>query len=138
MEASASGAGRRLIWIGFLTVATLLATGVFACAIPFAALAALAAALDLNFVLRRRLSARQRIGRHLWRMCAALLIAAFSFFLGQQKVMPEAIQGSPWLFVPALAPLVLMIFWLVRARFSRVLGGRPRPEPERVPQAAHA
>jgi hypothetical protein len=43
MEASASGAGRRLIWIGFLTVATLLATGVFACAIPFAALAALAA-----------------------------------------------------------------------------------------------
>jgi hypothetical protein len=43
MQASTGGAERRLIWIGFLTVATLLATGVFACAIPFAALAALAA-----------------------------------------------------------------------------------------------
>jgi len=42
MESSANGM-KRLLWIGFLTVATLLATGVFACAIPFAALAALAA-----------------------------------------------------------------------------------------------
>jgi hypothetical protein len=84
---------------------------------PFAALAALAAALDLNFILRRRLSARQRLARHLWRMCTALLIAAFSFFLGQQKVMPVAIQGSPWLFVPPLATLAAMIFWLVRVRF---------------------
>jgi hypothetical protein len=37
------GAGRRLLWIGLLTVATLLMTGVFACAVPFAALAAIAA-----------------------------------------------------------------------------------------------
>jgi hypothetical protein len=43
MQVSTSGAERRLIWIGFLTVATLLATGVLACAVPFAALAALAA-----------------------------------------------------------------------------------------------
>ena len=42
MEISANGM-KRLLWIGFLTAATLLATGVFACAIPFAALAALAA-----------------------------------------------------------------------------------------------
>jgi hypothetical protein len=87
---------------------------------PFAALAALAAALDLNFILRRKLSARQRLARHLWRMCTALLIAAFSFFLGQQKVMPEAIQGSPLLFVPPLATLAAMIFWLVRVRFRRL------------------
>jgi hypothetical protein len=43
MQSSANGAERRLLWIGFLTVATLLMTGVFACAVPFAALAALAA-----------------------------------------------------------------------------------------------
>ena len=84
---------------------------------PFAALAALAAGLDLNFLLRGRLSARQRLGRHLWRMCAAFLIAAFSFFLGQQKVMPAAIQGSLWLFVPPLAVLTWMIFWIFRNRF---------------------
>lgn len=43
MQSSANGAERRLLWIGLLTAATLLMTGVFACAVPFAALAALAA-----------------------------------------------------------------------------------------------
>jgi hypothetical protein len=43
MQSYAYGAEYRLLWIGFLTVATLLLTGVFACAVPFAALAALAA-----------------------------------------------------------------------------------------------
>ncbi len=38
---------------------------------PFAALAALAAALVLNCILRRELSGVQRIARHLWRMSAA-------------------------------------------------------------------
>jgi uncharacterized membrane protein len=107
---------------------------------PFAAIAAIAAALDLNFLLRGHLSPRQRIGRHLWRMCAALLIAAFSFFLGQQKVMPEAIQGSPWLFVPPLATLAAMIFWIFRVRFARRWLSPPRrdaaapdlPDPEPV------
>jgi hypothetical protein len=87
--------------------------------IPFALLATLAAALDLNFLRRGQLSQAQRIARHLWRMCTALLIAAFSFFLGQQKVMPEAIQGSAMLFVPPLAVLAAMIFWIFRVRFSR-------------------
>jgi len=94
---------------------------------PFAAIAALAAIFDLNFILRGRLSRAQRIGRHLWRMCTALLIAAFSFFLGQQKVMPEFIQGSPILFVPPLAVLATMIFWIVRVRFSRAYRGRRAP-----------
>jgi|EndMetStandDraft_8_1072994.scaffolds.fasta_scaffold106989_2 hypothetical protein len=43
MQSSAIGTERRLLWIGFLTVATVLMSGVFACAVPFAALAALAA-----------------------------------------------------------------------------------------------
>ncbi|MFA5900334.1 MAG: hypothetical protein WC829_14625 [Hyphomicrobium sp.] len=43
MQFSANGTERRLLWIGLLTAATLLMTGVFACAVPFAALAALAA-----------------------------------------------------------------------------------------------
>ena len=73
---------------------------------------------DLRFILRGRLSAAQRITRHLWRMCFALFIATGSFFLGQQKVMPPALRGSPILFVLALAPFALMIFWLVRVRFS--------------------
>jgi hypothetical protein len=43
MQSSSTGTERRLLWIGLLTVGTLLMTGVFACAVPFAALAALAA-----------------------------------------------------------------------------------------------
>jgi hypothetical protein len=85
---------------------------------PFAALAALAAALDLNFILRGEISGVQRIGRHLWRMSAAFLIAAFSFFLGQQRSMPLFIQGSPLLYLPPLAVLASMTFWIFRARFS--------------------
>lgn len=92
-----------------------------------AALAALAAGLDLNFILRRGVSRAQRIARHLWRMNAALLFAAFSFFLGQQKVMPASWHGSPLLFVPPLAVLALMIFWLLRVRFTAFGGGAPKP-----------
>ena len=87
----------------------------------FAAVAALAAALDLKVILRGGIFGAPRIARHLWRMCAALFIATGSFFLGQQKVMPAFIQGSPLLFVPAIAPLVLMIYWLFRVRLTNRL-----------------
>lgn len=91
---------------------------------PFAALASLAAALDLNFILRRRLSPRQRIARHLWRMCAALIIASASFFLGQQDEFPDAWQGAAIWFAPPLAVLAAMIFWILRVRFARAFGTR--------------
>jgi hypothetical protein len=103
---------------------------------PFAALAFLAAALDLNFLLRREISGVQRIARHLWRMSTALLIAAFSFFLGQQRNLPEFIQGSDLLYVPPLAVLATMIFWIFRVRFSRAFRWvQPR---RRSPEAAPA
>jgi uncharacterized membrane protein len=99
---------------------------------PFAAVAALATLLDLNFILRGEHSGIQRIARHVWRMCAALLITAFSFFLGQQRVMPVSWQGSPLLFIPPFAVLGSMIFWLLRVRFAKVYryyapkSGRPK------------
>lgn len=79
----------------------------------------LAGLLDLTFILRGKLSATQRISRHLWRMCFAFFIATGSFFLGQQDVLPQALRGSPILFVLAFAPFALMLFWLARVRFSR-------------------
>jgi len=30
--------------------------------------------------------------------------------------MPLFMRGSPWLFVPVLVPLLLMLFWLIRVR----------------------
>ena len=95
---------------------------------PFAFLAALAAGLDLNFILRGRLERHQRIARHLWRMCAALAIAAFSFFLGQQDEFPAAWRGLPIWFVPPFAVLAAMAFWLIRVRFTAAFG---RPAPNR-------
>jgi hypothetical protein len=82
----------------------------------FASFAAFASAMDLKVIQRGGISGAPRIARHLWRMCFALFFAAAFFFLGQQGVMPKFMRGSPILFVPALAPLVLMFFWLFRLR----------------------
>jgi uncharacterized membrane protein len=87
--------------------------------VPFGLLALLAAGLDYRFIRGAPLSGRQRIARHLWRMCAALLIAAFSFFLGQQRSMPVFMRGSPLLALPPLAVLAAMVFWIARVRFAK-------------------
>jgi hypothetical protein len=85
----------------------------------FVIVGAIAAAADLKLILRRGLAGPERLARHLWRMCAALFVAAGSLFLGQPQVFPAAIRHSSLMFVPALAPLVLLIFWMVRIRLVR-------------------
>ena len=57
-------------------------------------------------------------------MCAALFVAAGSFFLGQMDRIPQALHG-PHLFVLALAPLAALAFWMFRSRARR----RARPVP---------
>jgi hypothetical protein len=76
----------------------------------FGAIFALAAAADLVMILRGGVSGAARIGRHVWRICAALFIAAGAFFFGQQQVMPEFVQGSALLAVPPFAVIALMLF----------------------------
>jgi hypothetical protein len=77
-----------------------------------------AAAGDVRMLLRGGVLGAKRVVRHLWRMCFGLFIATGSFFLGQQQVFPRWLRGSPALFVPALLPLVLLIFWVFRVWFS--------------------
>jgi hypothetical protein len=74
----------------------------------------LAAAGDVRMLLRGGVLGAKRIVRHLWRMCFGFFIATGSFFLGQQQVFPAWLRGSPSLFIPALLPLVLLIFWVFR------------------------
>jgi Predicted membrane protein (DUF2306) len=81
----------------------------------------LAGLLDLNAILRAKLTSAQRIARHLWRMCFAFFIATGSFFLGQQDTLPAAVRGSPILFALAFAPFAVMVFWLVRMRLPRAI-----------------
>jgi hypothetical protein len=79
----------------------------------------LAAAGDVRMLMRGGVFGSQRIVRHLWRMCFGLFIATGSFFLGQgSKVFPAFILETNILFVPAILPLILLIFWLFRVRFT--------------------
>lgn len=83
-----------------------------------ASFAAFVAALDLRMLLHGGIAGAHRIARHLWRMCFALLFASSNFFIGQQKVMPPFIRGSPLLYLPEIVIVALMIFWLLRVLFS--------------------
>jgi len=76
-----------------------------------------AAATDLKVILAGGISGAPRIARHLWRMCTGLFIAAGSFFLGQQQMLPSFMLGS-WQFVPVLAPILFMIYWMIRVRLT--------------------
>ena len=91
------------------------------------AVSLLAAAGDIRMLVRGGISGTQRLVRHLWRMCFGLFIATGSFFLGQQQVFPAFLRKTNILFIPAILPLVLMIFWLVRVRFANGYKIKPVP-----------
>ena len=97
-----------------------------------AAVLLLAAAGDIRMLVRGGISGRPRITRHLWRMCFGLFIATGSFFLGQQQVFPAFLRGSILLTVLALLPFPVMIYWLLRVRFSRAYRIQPPPTPTPV------
>jgi hypothetical protein len=85
----------------------------------FGAVLLLATAGDIRMLARGGISGRPRITRHLWRMCYGLFIATGSFFLGQQQVFPAFLRDSIFLTLPALLPLPLLIYWLLRVRFGK-------------------
>jgi hypothetical protein len=89
----------------------------------------LAAAGDVHVLAAGGIEGRQRITRHLWRMCFGLFIATGSFFLGQQQVFPAFLRGSIFLTVLAVLPFPLMVYWLIRVRFRRAYELQPQPLP---------
>jgi hypothetical protein len=100
----------------------------------------LAAAGDVRMLTRGGVVGARRIARHLWRMCFGLFIAAGSFFMGPanrplrllsslglgRHLSPALFSTGPYLFLTIL-PLVLLIFWLVRVRFTNVYTRRSMP-----------
>ena len=94
-----------------------------------AAVLLLAASGDIRMLARGQSSGRQRITRHLWRMCFGLFIATGSFFLGQQQVFPAFLRGSIFLMVLAVLPFPVMIYWLIRVRFKNAYKLRPPSTP---------
>ena len=85
----------------------------------FATVALLGALGDVRVMRASGLRGPRRIARHLWRMCFALFIASGSFFLGQAQVIPKPIRIFPLLAIPALLPLVVMLYWLARVRLTK-------------------
>jgi hypothetical protein len=91
----------------------------FATIYMFAVVCGLAAISDIRMIRRGGVIGRDRTVRHLWRMGAALFVAAGSFFFGQQDRIPAAILATPIPSVLGVAPLVLMVFWWIRTRIPR-------------------
>jgi hypothetical protein len=98
----------------------------------FGSVALFCAAGDVRMLIRGGVSGAQRIVRHLWRMCFALLIAALSFtpgggvfslFPGQPQTFPEAIRQTQLLNVPIIVIVVLILYWLWRISIRRSLRG---------------
>ncbi len=50
-----------------------------------------------------------------------MLFASFSFFQGQAHVFPASVRHSFILFVPTLAVLGAMLYWVARIRLSKKL-----------------
>jgi hypothetical protein len=80
--------------------------------------AVLATIGDLRMLLRGGISGIPRIARHLWRMCFALFVASSSIFLARPRLFPALLRKTGVLLFLSFLPLGLMIFWLLRVRFS--------------------
>jgi len=101
----------------------------------FGFVAALAAAGDVRLLVRGGVSGTQRLARHLWRMCFALFIAAASIFLARAHLFPELLRRTGVLVFLSFLPLLLLIFWLVRVRFTKAYKSL-HPELQAGPVAA--
>ena len=96
----------------------------------------LAAAGDIRMLLRSGVRGVKRIARHLWRMCFGLFIAAGSFFLGPSnrplrllstvgigQHLSPVLFSTPSYLILTILPLLMLIFWLVRVRFTNAYSG---------------
>jgi len=97
----------------------------------------LAAAGDVRMLVRGGVFGAKRIARHLWRMCFGLFIAAGSFFMGPSnrplrllstvglgKYLSPVLFSTSLYLILTILPLILLIFWLVRVRFTDVYNGK--------------
>ena len=85
----------------------------------FASVALLAAIGDIRMLVRRGVSGTQRLVGHLWRMCFGFFIASASIFLARPHLFPAILRKTYVIPFLGFLPLILMVFWLVRIRFTK-------------------
>jgi len=84
---------------------------------------AIAAITDAKVVLAGGISGAPRIARHLWRMGLALTAATGSAFTnGFARLLPGHYHVPMVFFLPLFLPLILLIFWMIRVRFTGWFG----------------
>lgn len=81
-------------------------------------IAVLATVGDVRVLVRGGISGSHRLARHLWRMCFALFVASSSLFLARQQLFPAIMRKTGALILLSFAPLIVMIFWLIRVRLA--------------------
>ena len=96
----------------------------------FTFMVAMAAIGDVRLVLAGGITGARRIGRHLWRMCLGLTLAAGSAFTnGLPRLLPRSVHiPLIFLFLPQFASLGVLLFWMIRVRFTdwyRILDASP-------------
>lgn len=80
---------------------------------------AIAAISDAKVVYLGGIVGVPRIARHLWRMCVGLTLAAGSAFTnGFARLLPGRYHVPLAFFLPQFVPLALLIFWMIRVRFT--------------------
>jgi hypothetical protein len=97
----------------------------------------LAAAGDVRMLIGGGILGAKRIARHLWRMCFGLFIAAGSFFMGPAnrplrllsaaglgQHLPPALFSMGVYLILTLLPLILLVYWLIRVRFTDWYAGK--------------
>lgn len=104
----------------YLASAVPLRGPVMAAIFIFTIVSGLAAAFDAKVLFQGGISGRQRVLRHLWRMCLALALAAGSAFTnGFPRLLPASVHVPvSLLFVPQLLVFGALLFWVIRVRFT--------------------
>ena len=79
----------------------------------------IAALSDAKVVFSGGISGAPRIARHLWRMCLGLTLAVGSAFTnGLARVLPGPYHVPLYFHLPKILPLGLLVFWMIRVRFT--------------------
>lgn len=103
--------------------------------IIFASVAGLATVLDVRMIARGGLTGAARTTRHLWRMCLSVFMATGSFFFGQPRFFPTVVRESGLLPIPALLPLAILLYWLIRVRVWPSIRKVRAPRAAQLPRA---
>ncbi len=85
----------------------------------FGSIALLFAASDVRMIVRGGVFGAQRIARHLWRMCLALLFATLSFYPSRAHLFPKWLNQTNLLYVPHVLLVGAMLFALYRVSIRK-------------------